>query len=283
MHEPVAVNSRQWWEAYFQETWEANDGKSQTRHFMRRLLANVPEVDLEFLLSRPLEILDWGCAMGEGADVLARALVTSHVTGLDFSTRAIASARESYPHCAFIWTPEGEILESYDVIVVSNCLEHFEDPLALVEAHLAHCRQLYVALVPYNEHPLHEQHRTQFRDDSFPCHIGAFTRVHLQAIDVDQAFWPGQQLLALYASPDYLKHREAAAHAHEDMLEDASGEQHGGPDHVERAAGLAQRVALLRQEQTIRAELEAEVSRTVRQEHLLSATIAELQARAVEF
>ena len=62
---------------------------------------------------------------------------------------AITRARRTYPQHEFV--VGDEIRCDFDVIVVSNCLEHFADPLRLVETHLASCRALYVALVPFEE------------------------------------------------------------------------------------------------------------------------------------
>ena len=59
----------------------------------------------------------------------------------------------------------------FDVVLSSNCLEHFEEPLAVATDHVRHCRSLYIILAPYKEYPLHEQHFAQFRDESFPDSI----------------------------------------------------------------------------------------------------------------
>src|SRR6476469_3034745 len=79
------VNSLPWWDEYFRETWDANNGRQQTRHFMGRLFANLPEPELRFLRSGSLAILDLGCALGDGVDVLAGAFPGNDVSGLDSS------------------------------------------------------------------------------------------------------------------------------------------------------------------------------------------------------
>ena len=197
------VNSREWWDTYFAENWEANRGSQQTQHFMERLLASLPAHELSYLRSHELQILDWGCAFGQGVDLLAQAFPKARVEGLDFSATAIQQARRRYPNLTFIHTPAGDIPEEFDVIVTSNCLEHFESPLQVVATHMRSCRQLYLALVPYNEVPLADYHRYRFDESSFPERIGRFERLFAKRIDVEPMFWAGQQLLVAYGSPAY--------------------------------------------------------------------------------
>jgi len=205
------VNSREWWEDYFAHHWEKNRGSEQTWHFMERLVASIPAPEAAFLHSRRLRILDWGCALGEGVQVLARAFPQSEVAGLDFSPTALAEAHRRNPGHEYLLSSGGEIPGDFDVIVTSNCLEHFEDPLGVAKRHLPACRLLYVALVPYKEHPLCEYHRVQLDEGSFPERLGSFQRLHLEPIAVDPAYWNGKQLLVLYGSPKYLQERIAAS------------------------------------------------------------------------
>lgn len=199
------INSREWWEAYFAHDWEALGGPEQSRHFMEALLGHLPASIANFLQTQPNEILDWGCAQGEGVAALAQAFPLARVAGLDFSERAIQVARRRFSHHEFIWTKDGSLPREFDVIVTSNCLEHFEQPLALVRDHLRRCRLLYLALVPYNEHPFDPQHRAQFREESFPEHWAGFRRLHTGLVAVDPKLWAAPQLLAIYGSPEYLR------------------------------------------------------------------------------
>jgi 2-polyprenyl-3-methyl-5-hydroxy-6-metoxy-1,4-benzoquinol methylase len=200
-----ATNSLQWWETYFQESWDAHNGRQQTRYFMECLLANLPDPELRFLRNAHPTILDWGCALGDGVDVLATSFPKSDVAGLDFSRIAIEEAARTYPQHRFIHAEEGAIPVAFDVITNSNCLEHFEFPIAVLQSQLLACRSLYVILTPYNESPLSDYHRAQFREESFPERLNGFVRLHCKRIGVDQRFWPGQQLLVVYASQSYLQ------------------------------------------------------------------------------
>jgi GT2 family glycosyltransferase/2-polyprenyl-3-methyl-5-hydroxy-6-metoxy-1,4-benzoquinol methylase len=204
-----AVNSREWWQDYFADRWEAHGGGEQTRHFMERLLVELQAPEQHYLRSKALTILDWGCAFGEGVAVLAEAFPQSRVVGLDFAPNAVEQARKRHPNQEFILTENGEIPGQFDCIVTSNCLEHFAHPLEIIKAHLRACKQLYLLLVPYNEYPLHETHRSQFKEESFPERLAGFVRLAAKTIALDPAYWPGQQLLVVYGSQSYLRERAA--------------------------------------------------------------------------
>jgi GT2 family glycosyltransferase/2-polyprenyl-3-methyl-5-hydroxy-6-metoxy-1,4-benzoquinol methylase len=208
-----SINSREWWQEYFVENWEAHGGGEQTRHFMERLVAELPAPEQQFLRSKAVTILDWGCAFGEGVEVLGEAFPQSRVVGLDFAPNAVAEARRRHPQHEFIVTQKGDIPGEFDCIVTSNCLEHFEHPLEIIKAHLPACRNLYVLLVPYNEYPLHETHRSQFKEESFPERLAGFVRLSVRTIEIDPTYWHGPQLLVVYGSPSYLRERTAETYA----------------------------------------------------------------------
>jgi 2-polyprenyl-3-methyl-5-hydroxy-6-metoxy-1,4-benzoquinol methylase/glycosyltransferase involved in cell wall biosynthesis len=201
------INSRAWWEEYFRRSWDANRGTEQTRHFMERLVASLPEAEAAYLSERPVRILDWGCAFGEGVRVLGERFPRAQVAGLDFASAAVEEARRRHPQHEFIHSQDGKVGRVFDVVVTSNCLEHFERPLEVMAEHLRACGTLYVAMVPYNEHPMCESHRAQFREESFPRRMGGFVRLAAKVVDVDPALWQGKQLLVVYGSESYVRGR----------------------------------------------------------------------------
>jgi GT2 family glycosyltransferase/2-polyprenyl-3-methyl-5-hydroxy-6-metoxy-1,4-benzoquinol methylase len=185
---------------------------------MERLLAELPTPEKDYLRSNAVSILDWGCAFGEGVELLARAFPQCRVVGLDFAARAVEEARRRHPNREFLLTGEGTIPGKFDCVVTSNCLEHFENPLEVLRSHLQSCRKLYVLLVPYNEHPLHEQHFAQFREESFPEKIGDFLRLSAEIIPIDPTYWPpGRQILVVYGSRSYLRERTAGGDANSEQ------------------------------------------------------------------
>jgi trans-aconitate methyltransferase len=134
---PHPVNSRPWWDDYFQAKWDHDGGSEKTRYFMETVLSHLPEHERAYLNAAPRTILDWGCAFGEGVATLARVFPRSQVAGLDFSKTAIDQARIRNAGHEFIWSEDGAIPRDFDVNLTSNCLAHFEAPLAVLEKHLA--------------------------------------------------------------------------------------------------------------------------------------------------
>ena len=200
----LEMNSRDWWEEYHAEGWQANGGSEQTAHFMERLVSELAPDVKQFLQERHQDVLDWGCALGEGVEALSRAFPRCRVAGLDFSRMAISIARRNHPAFQFLESSEGQIPRAFDVIVTSNCLEHFEDPLDIARRHLGACRQLYIILVPFREDPLSAHHRIRFEIDTFPPRLAEFIRIQSSVIEVDRRLWAGQQLLAVYAAPSFV-------------------------------------------------------------------------------
>ena len=202
-------NSRLWWEEYFSATWDANNGRDQSKYFMQRLTENLPPPEREYLRTRDATVLDWGCAFGDGVQVLASAFPRIRITGLDFAERAIAEAKRVYPRLDFRHNPDGKIHDRYDVMFCSHCLEHFKEPLEILRQHLRRCRGFYLAMTPYKEPlPLNECHEVSLDENDFPEHLDGFKRVALSVMDANPLYWPGQMMLVVYASPSYLRERD---------------------------------------------------------------------------
>lgn len=97
----------------------------------------------QYLLTHSTTILDWGCALGDGVAVLGETFPLSPSTGLDFAEAAIAEVRHAFTQHEFLHVADGEPDREYDVIVTSNCLEHFDRPLDVVKSHLHWCCVLH--------------------------------------------------------------------------------------------------------------------------------------------
>ena len=215
-----AMNSLAWWEDYFKDDWLRYDGPSQTRHFMQQLLRALPQIDLDLLRRHAKSVADWGCAFGEGSRELAAAFPSAQVRGFDASARAVEQASTRHPELAFERVdPEmspGALPRRFDLVVNSNCLEHFARWEDVLRANLLSTDLLLVALVPYRENPLSVHHAVSLSEDSFPATLDGFTRLLMKTVDVDLSFWPsGRQLLVAYASPRYLELREQLAGEHD--------------------------------------------------------------------
>ena len=91
------LNSRSWWEDYFARQWDEYGGRDQTTYFMRRLIESLPPAENEYLSLREASVLDWGCAFGNGVDVLGKTFPRCRPVGIDFAKRAVAEARAALP------------------------------------------------------------------------------------------------------------------------------------------------------------------------------------------
>ena len=100
MNPPPEVNSRDFWEERFTQSWRADHGPEQTRFFGQLALATLPGWLRRQVQQQRLSVCDWGCAFGEGTAVLAQGLGTA-VSGVDFSEAAIAQARLRHPALEF--------------------------------------------------------------------------------------------------------------------------------------------------------------------------------------
>lgn len=203
------INSAAWWDEFFLNLWDIEEGDDQSRYFMEQVLAHLPVPELEYLRTHPLSVLDWGCAKGIGAVLLQRAFPQSLVKGLDVSPTAITKAHALHPECEFILESDGKIPGEFDVIVTSNVLEHFVNPLEVMATHFPACRQFYVALVPFKEQPLEDYHFCRFDETSFPEYINTFRRIHTAVFETDPNYWRGEQVLVVYASAAYTRERTA--------------------------------------------------------------------------
>jgi 2-polyprenyl-3-methyl-5-hydroxy-6-metoxy-1,4-benzoquinol methylase len=202
-----AVNSRAWRDAYFEHPGVATDGHAQGEYFMRCVVERLPPPESYYLSESGATVLDCGCAFGEGVNYLGTLFPRCRVRGLDFSPQVVSQAAQRYPQHEFLLGEKGLIEDAFDVIIASNCLQHFEKPLDVARQHLARARNLYVVLTPYAESPLRQARVAQYTEESFPEELAGFQRIAAQVIDADPRRRPGRHLLVIYASPDYLRQR----------------------------------------------------------------------------
>ena len=117
------INSEAYWSRRFETDWITNHGREQSVYFARIVIDNLPEWLTRSLRDERLTVCDWGCALGDGTDLLAQ-VFSGQVTGIDFAEPAIVSARATFPKPHFLRT---DVLsepfdERFDVVVSSNTL-----------------------------------------------------------------------------------------------------------------------------------------------------------------
>ncbi len=178
------VGDPAWWDHYFANGggWEQNGGRQQTRRFAEAFCSNVK------LPGGPLRILDVGCAIGDAISVFRRCYPEARLFGMDASSVAVERCKATLGHEAefFVGTIE-TLQEPFDVIYISNVLEHFADYQRKARLLSARCSRLCV-MVPFDERlrgarlrpdPT-RHHQWTFDEESFDflLHDGLATQLH---------------------------------------------------------------------------------------------------------
>jgi glycosyltransferase involved in cell wall biosynthesis len=128
------------------------------------------------------------------------------------AAEGIGAAALRYPQLSFSaedWLAAGASNDvDVDVVFSSNTLEHFTDPGRVLEVMSARARRAVVALVPFRERELIEEHHVSFSPGSLPVALSnGKVLVHLRVRDVrvhEPCYWPGEQALVVWADPAWL-------------------------------------------------------------------------------
>lgn len=173
----MQANSKEWWEYEFQHKWEVGIGKQQTDYFMRLLFKHFPEVVVYG------DVLDWGCALGQGAFRIKELFPACHVEGYDFSETAIKRAKQLFPEITFL----NEIpKKQYDFVITSNCIEHFKDPVSQLKEIFKLSKKFVIVMAPYNQDGTWEVHPATINEKTFPEYFCGFTRLETKIIPDEQ-------------------------------------------------------------------------------------------------
>lgn len=197
----MEINSKEYWDYRFENNWEYHGGKEQTAGFMDILIANLPQ-EILLYFNQSVSILDWGCAEGQGVDLLSKTFTASNVTGLDVSEIAIQKSKLNYPDYDFIQGYLNPDIHKFDAIITSNCLEHFDEPFEWVYKILECTNKYFIVLVPFEENipkeDLSHEHKYSFSEDSFPNTIKGFNKAYCKIIDNCGQVYPLSEILVVY-------------------------------------------------------------------------------------
>jgi SAM-dependent methyltransferase len=117
----------------------------QVNLFAKYFLAhvNLPET--------PFSLLDFGCGTGSALRVIKNKCPKATLYGCDVDELHLQISREKNGDCAtFFKSDFCSISDHYDIIYVSNVIEHIRDWKAVVVRLVSRSNQLYI-LVPYKE------------------------------------------------------------------------------------------------------------------------------------
>lgn len=167
------INTRDWWEKLFEHDWEhvGINGPAQTRYFMRMLIHHLRIVPAG-------NILDYGCALGQGVHELALAFPDCKVEGYDYAATAIRQARALYPQYTF---HDKRPACLYDTVISSNVLEHYDNPVAQLQEQLKLSSRYFVLMTPYDE-KIHNTHPARIDEYTFPAELDGFKKIYTEII-----------------------------------------------------------------------------------------------------
>ncbi|RAU93230.1 methyltransferase domain-containing protein [Paenibacillus sp. YN15] len=192
------LNSKEYWDKRFEDDWEKNSGRQQSRYFAELAMNMMPKKLLAISKEENFTWLDWGCALGDGTQIIANAIGIENVCGLDFSTSAIETALVYFPNLQFM---SGSLLDydkKYDIIFSSNCMEHFKDPHFWLNQIFDHANNMVILLLPFQEYERLAEHEYTFDYHSFNFEIKGFHCVFHKTTETNPDFWPGKQILVVY-------------------------------------------------------------------------------------
>jgi len=198
------VNSKNYWENRFRTDWHEQHGPEQSEMFARVAIRLLPAWLNADIATNRFSILDAGCAEGEAVDLLARHFGDAcTVEGVDFSAAAIECARAKFGE-RFHVGDVSRLDDPHDVVFTSNTLEHFADPLAMLDVLARNARQHLVVLVPFWEWSREREHAVTFEHSMLPATLASrFVCTHFDVQNtarLPQTHWFGFQSLIVYSS-----------------------------------------------------------------------------------
>lgn len=202
-----SVNSEKYWDKRFTGNWDDEQGDKQSIFFADITRELLPKWFVDHVNNGNLSVCDWGCAEGDGTEVVRSFLPNSKIYGIDFSDNAIKSAAKKYPKIKFdaVDLITEKYSKQFDVIYASNIFEHFEDPWATFAKISQYASKYFVVQVPYREpvdKRIPEHFASFFTDDFFNHRSDEWRVVHIAAVDVSRrqpTYWAGSQILVIFA------------------------------------------------------------------------------------
>lgn len=202
------INSKDYWENRFGSgSWDEYGGEEQTSFFTQVALKYLPKWLTEDIENNDYNILDAGCAKGEGTNLLKQRFSRSRVVGMDFSESAINYAKDTFKACEYYCGDINNIQDRYDIVFCSNVLEHFVDPFSMMDKLLESAEKYFIILLPFQEENLNKEHFIRFDYNSFTAKIKGFYQCYHKVIDTSKTpntMWLGKQIVLVYVNENYM-------------------------------------------------------------------------------
>lgn len=203
------INSESYWNGRFKQDWDANQGDQQSIFFMKMALDLFPKWLKNYLQSSKKTILDWGCAEGDGTNILSNTYPGCLIQGMDFAETAIDTANKRYAKENLSFIAKDLLKQNhetvYDVVFSSNVFEHFDKPWEVFHKIGEYAKDFFVILVPFNEdeNNLIPEHFHSFKTEDFFLKTPEWILVYLEVkntAEMADTQWLGEQVIAIYAS-----------------------------------------------------------------------------------
>lgn len=171
----INPNTRQHW----------NDMLSKYNDFWRN--ENYYHVLDLFPEDEKFSLLDIGCALGDGCELLYEHFPQANITGADISDIGIKKAAKKTKGVKYIVLDIhiDPIPEKYDWILIVETLEHFDEPFSVIEKCLKNVNKALIISVPYKQKILSENklinigtHRYSFDEETlsnYNCRVVKIT------------------------------------------------------------------------------------------------------------
>lgn len=206
------INSKDYWDGLFVKNQQNEKREKQTEFFATLALSYLPKWITEDIEEGQMTICDAGCAQGAGTAVLSAQFPNSKVTGVDFSSNAVARARELHPACIFQIGDIRDLSQGYDVIFISNVLEHFYHSDQIMKKIVKKAARYCIMLLPFREYYTIPEHASYFDFQSFPLEISNTHKLcffkELTMHGEQEEYWYGEQILLVYGQKEYLSSQE---------------------------------------------------------------------------
>ncbi len=208
------VNSESYWDDRFKDDWVENSGDKQSQFFMNLAFEMLPDWLTKTLQKGTMTVCDWGCAEGDGTNMLARQFPKTNFTGIDFADTAIEKANGKYKEKNLSFEAVDLLTQAYDkkfdIIFSSNVFEHFEDPWSTFDKVSSFANDVFIMMVPYKEDPdkLIPEHFHSFNEADFRFKTDNWELVYFIAKDVSRlqdTHWFGNQAMAVFVSKEFAK------------------------------------------------------------------------------
>lgn len=148
----INLNSKQYWNTRFStKNWQELNGEYQTIDNTNASIEVLPEYIKNEIKKCKMSWVEFGCALGDGVNILSKEFEECNITGVDIAEEGISIAKDKFPHLAFIACDLLKSTSKFDVLYSSNVFEHFTDPFGCLKRLSLNINNYLIIIVPYNE------------------------------------------------------------------------------------------------------------------------------------